>query len=114
LIAVVLTVVLTTLIASRLGSRLRETLTAVERIAQGDLLAPLPSSSPDEIGALIAAVEGMQQSLRQAISLTRDSAHQVAASARELKRSAAEVPASTCAQSSAPAATAANAEAQQG
>jgi len=110
LIAVVLTVVLTTLIASRLGSRLRETLTAVERIAQGDLLAPLPSSSRDEIGALIAAVEGMQQSLRQAISLTRDSAHQVAESARELKRSASEVQASTAAQSSAAAAIAANVE----
>ena len=110
LAAVVLTLVLTTLIAARLGGRLRETVVAVEHIADGDLQAPLPPASNDEIGALIHAVGEMQKSLRQAISLTRDSAHQVATSARQLKRSASEVQASTSAQSGAAAAIAANVE----
>lgn len=110
LVAVALTILLTILIAARLGGRLHETVEAVEHIANGDLQAPLPEGSKDEIGALIHAVAGMQKSLRQAISLTRDSANHVATSARELKRSATEVQASTGAQSSAAAAIAANVE----
>lgn len=110
LIAAVMTIVLTLMMATRLGSRLRDTVEAVEQIANGNLQAPLPSSSRDEIGALIHAVGTMQKSLRQTISLTRDSAHQVATSAKELKRSASEVQASTAAQSSAAAAIAANVE----
>ncbi|MDX5364741.1 MAG: methyl-accepting chemotaxis protein [Pseudazoarcus pumilus] len=109
-VAVAMTIVLTLMMAARLGGRLHDTVAAVERIADGDLVAPLPSGSDDEIGALIHAVEAMQKSLRQAISMTRDSAHQVADSARELKRSAAEVQTSTSAQSGAAAAIAANVE----
>ena len=110
LVAAAMTLVLTILIAGRLGGRLRDTVEAVEHIANGDLQAPLPTPSNDEIGALIHAVGEMQKSLRQAISMTRDSAHQVSTSAKELKRSASEVQSSTAAQSSAAAAIAANVE----
>lgn len=110
LIAAILTVVLTLLIAARLGNRLRTAVFAVERIADGDLTAPLAVGNHDEIGMLARALDTMQTSLREAISLTRESAGQVAESAGALKRSATEVSANTAAQSSAAAAIAANVE----
>jgi methyl-accepting chemotaxis protein len=110
IIAIVLTILLTFMFAARIGGRLNATVVSVEHIADGDLQQSLPEASNDEIGALIAAVGRMQQSLRQAISLTRDSANQVATSAKELKRSATEVGANTHAQSNAASAIAANVE----
>ncbi|HLW04553.1 MAG TPA: methyl-accepting chemotaxis protein [Azoarcus sp.] len=110
LIAAILTVALTLLIAARLSNRLRTAVAAVERIADGDLTAPLTAENHDEIGMLTRALQTMQTSLREAISLTHESAGLVADSAGALKRSATEVGANTATQSSAAAAIAANVE----
>ncbi|WP_235864789.1 methyl-accepting chemotaxis protein [Pseudothauera lacus] len=109
-LALVLTVVLTLAFAARIGQRLQAAVHALRAIAGGDLKAPLPEPSADEIGALAVAMADMQGALREAMTSTRESATQVASASAQLKESAAQVGLSTAAQSNAASAIAASVE----
>ena len=110
MLGVALGIALTLLFAARMSGRLRETVTAVQEIASGNLQSKLPEPSHDEVGALIRSVGEMQGSLRETITLSRDSAHRLAESAKQLTQSANEVSEGAAAQSDAASNIAANVE----
>ncbi|THF66638.1 methyl-accepting chemotaxis protein [Pseudothauera nasutitermitis] len=109
-LAGLLTLVLTFVFAANISRRLGDAVDAVRQIAAGNLRVRLPAATRDEIGLLVDAVGGMQRELRDTITLTGDSAEQVAAAATQLKQSASQVGHSTAAQSGAAAAIAASVE----
>ncbi|MFF7105564.1 methyl-accepting chemotaxis protein [Pseudomonas sichuanensis] len=63
---------------------LRQTLTAAERVANGDLSQDLQADRRDELGQLQASMQRMTQGLRQLISGIGDGVTQIASAAEEL------------------------------
>lgn len=84
LLALVLGVIAAWLITRQITTPLAQTLSVVQRIANGDLTHTLTVNRRDEIGALQAAVATMNQTLRQLIGGIRDSVTQIASAAEEL------------------------------
>jgi methyl-accepting chemotaxis protein len=63
---------------------LRQTLTAAERVASGDLSQNLQADRRDELGQLQASMQRMTQGLRELISGIGDGVTQIASAAEEL------------------------------
>ncbi|KAB2921287.1 MAG: methyl-accepting chemotaxis protein [Dechloromonas sp.] len=98
------------IIAQRMGRQLDLSVEATERIAGGNLTVPVPAGGADEIGDLLRAVAQMQQSLREAINESLQSAARVIESSSSLKHSVEMIDESSTIQSSAASAIAANVE----
>ncbi|MDD0844873.1 methyl-accepting chemotaxis protein [Pseudomonas sp. Gutcm_11s] len=84
LLALVLGGLAAVIITRQITRPLRETLSVVERIADGDLTADLNTTRRDELGLLQQGVQRMGLSLRALIGGIRDSVTQIASAAEEL------------------------------
>jgi methyl-accepting chemotaxis protein len=62
-----------------------------QRVASGDFTARIDVESDDEIGKLLQAIKGMNESLGQVIRQTRENAHKVAGAAAELSTAAGQI-----------------------
>ncbi|GAB4063114.1 methyl-accepting chemotaxis protein [Uliginosibacterium sediminicola] len=96
--------------ARRISQRLSAAVSATQRIAEGDLNAQLGAPSKDEIGTLNAAMLQMRDSLRKAVSDTRQQAHAVSEAAKLLSGNVGDMEHNSHAQSAAASAIAANVE----
>ncbi len=63
---------------------LREVELAMDRIAGGDLAAPLPAHRADELGRMIGALASMQQRLRSLVGEVRQSAESIQVASHEV------------------------------
>ena len=97
-------------LAQRIGRRLDGAVEAANRIAAGDLGSRIPAEGGDEIGRLLSAMAGMQESLRRTIQESRDEAGTVSSSAHRLNDSVGKTADSTSTQSAAASAIAASVE----
>ncbi|MBD9413523.1 methyl-accepting chemotaxis protein [Pseudomonas sp. PDM16] len=84
LLALVLGGLAAVIITRQITRPLRETLSVVERIADGDLTADLNTDRRDELGLLQQGVHRMGVSLRELIGGIRDSVTQIASAAEQL------------------------------
>ena len=110
LAGVILAVVATFLISRNIARRLSAGVSAAKLIATGDLTGTMPTSSADEVGQLVAAMSDMQQSLRQAMSDTSDSAKSILACSDRLNDAVGQMDKSANVQSSVASSIAANIE----
>ena len=78
--AIVVSLIITRSISSQLG----HTLSAVRRIADGDLTASVRVDRRDEMGQLQQGIQHMATTLRELIGGIRDSVTQIASAAEEL------------------------------
>jgi methyl-accepting chemotaxis protein len=65
---------------------LDEAVGVADRVADGDLLTPIPVRSNDEMGRLMRALGAMQESLRRVVGDVRTAAHGVSAASGEIAR----------------------------
>ncbi|WP_129141690.1 methyl-accepting chemotaxis protein [Modicisalibacter coralii] len=71
-------------VSRRIVAPLREAVTHCERIADGDLVATIPSHGRNEIGQLFSAMQDMQQRLRTLVGSLRASSDSVATGAAQI------------------------------
>ncbi|MFS0825636.1 methyl-accepting chemotaxis protein [Pseudomonas phoenicis] len=84
LVAVVLGIIAAWIITRQITVPLRETLSAAERVANGDLSQQLQVDRRDELGQLQASMQHMTQGLRQLIGGIGDGVTQIASAAEQL------------------------------
>ncbi|WP_296266256.1 methyl-accepting chemotaxis protein [Pseudomonas sp. UBA6562] len=84
LVAVVLGIIAAWIITRQITVPLRETLSAAERVANGDLSLQAQVTRRDELGQLQASMQHMTQGLRQLIGGIGDSVTQIASAAEQL------------------------------
>ncbi|WP_397450369.1 methyl-accepting chemotaxis protein [Pseudomonas sp. NA-150] len=83
-IATALTVLFAWLLTTSITQPLAEALAAAEDIAEGNLTHPIKITSRDEAGRLLAAMQKMQEKLRDTLQRISGSATQLASAAEEL------------------------------
>nr|WP_314491668.1 methyl-accepting chemotaxis protein [uncultured Pseudomonas sp.] len=84
LVAVVLGIIAAWIITRQITVPLRETLSAAERVANGDLSLQAQVTRRDELGQLQASMQHMTQGLRQLIGGIGDGVTQIASAAEQL------------------------------
>nr|WP_313740740.1 methyl-accepting chemotaxis protein [Pseudomonas sp.] len=84
LVAVVLGIIAAWIITRQITVPLRETLSAAERVANGDLSQQAQVTRRDELGQLQASMQHMTQGLRQLIGGIGDGVTQIASAAEQL------------------------------
>ncbi len=82
--ATVLTIIFAMLLTSSITRPIAAALTAAEHIAEGNLTRPITVDGTDEAGRLLAAMQTMQNKLRDTLHRISGSATQLASAAEEL------------------------------
>ncbi len=82
--AVGLAVILALLLSRSIVRPLNQAVEVASQVSQGDLSRDIPVEGHDEATSLMSALRGMQQNLRQTISLIADSSTQLASASEQL------------------------------
>ena len=82
--ATVLTIIFAMLLTNSITRPIADALTAAEHIAEGNLTRPITVDGKDEAGRLLAAMQTMQNKLRDTLHRISGSATQLASAAEEL------------------------------
>ncbi len=83
-LAILLSALLAYLLTRSIVVPIRGAVESAQRIAEGDLSAPLPPPGEDEIGALLGAVSDMQTSLGQVVGNVRRNSESVATASAQI------------------------------
>ncbi|WP_138513812.1 methyl-accepting chemotaxis protein [Rhodoferax bucti] len=109
-LAVLLAVVIGTALARSITKPLNEALAVATNVAAGDLTGSIDSTSQDEVGQLLHAMQGMQDSLVRVVSQVRSGSDSVANASAEIAQGNNDLSARTEQQASALEETAASME----
>ncbi|CAM8669593.1 Tar Methyl-accepting chemotaxis protein [Comamonadaceae bacterium] len=110
LLALVFGVVIATVITRSITRPLEQALLAAEAVSSGNLSEPINSTSQDEVGKLLQAMQGMQDSLVRVVTQVRQGSEGVASASSEIAQGNHDLSARTESQASALEETAASME----
>jgi methyl-accepting chemotaxis protein len=110
LLALVFGVVIATVITRSITRPLGQALLAAEAVSSGNLSEPINSTSQDEVGKLLQAMQGMQDSLVRVVTQVRQGSEGVASASSEIAQGNHDLSARTESQASALEETAASME----
>ena len=110
LLALVFGVVIATVITRSITRPLGQALLAAEAVSSGNLSKPINSTSQDEVGKLLQAMQGMQDSLVRVVTQVRQGSEGVASASSEIAQGNHDLSARTESQASALEETAASME----
>lgn len=83
-IAVLFGLLLSIIIANMVTSPLNAAVSAVNKIADGDLTVSVNSTARDEIGVMLGSLNHMAQNLKKIVSQTQEASHQVSIAADQI------------------------------
>ena len=109
-VAVLIAIAMALLISGNLSRRLREAVEVAKATAQGDLTVSVHAEGKDEVAALMQAIVGMQQRLRDMLGQIAAGAEQLAEAAGQLSATASSLEQSSSQQNDASASMAAAVE----